>query len=175
MMMIYQGSWIVRPAPTPSRHPRQDINVFTTGKNCARAKALIKSLDRLKSRPTTSEICPVNQARRDEFAGRKVLSVGLFLDGNPVILRIVEQNPSADEPESGIFFEAAENRVEKVIGRVTVVVCENDYLSLRQCPSQIARPTKAGFRLYDGFWTQPFPIILYNILRLIVRSIVYDY
>jgi hypothetical protein len=167
MMMIYQGPWIVRPAPTPSRHPRQDINVFTTRKNSARAKALIKSLDRLKSSPTTSKICPVNQARRDEFAGAKVLSIGLFLDCNPVILRIVEENSSADEPESGIFFEAAGNRVEEVIGRVTVVVCENDYLSLRQCPSPIARPTKPGLRLDDGFWTQPFPIIPYYILRLI--------
>ena len=90
MMMIDQGSWIVRTVPTLSRHPRQDINVFTTRKNSARAKALIKSLDRLKSRPTTGKICPVNQARRDEFAGVKVLSVGLFLDCNPVILRIVE-------------------------------------------------------------------------------------
>jgi hypothetical protein len=110
----------------------------------------------------------VNQARRDEISGANVLSVGLFLDGNPVILRIVEENSSANEPESRIFFEAADNRVEKVIRRVTVVVCENDYLSLRQCPSPIARPTKPGLRLNDGFWTQPFPIILYYILRLIL-------
>jgi hypothetical protein len=168
MMMINQGPRIVRPAPTPSRHPRQDINVFTTGKNSARAKALIKSIYRLKCRPATGKICPVNQARRYKFAGANILSVGLFLDCNPVILRIVEENSSADEPESGIFFEAADNRVEEVTGRVTVVVCENDYLSLRQCPSPIARPTKPGLRLNDGFWTQPFPIILYYILRLIL-------
>jgi hypothetical protein len=168
MMMINQGPWIVRPVPTSRRHPGQDINVFTARKNSAGAKALIKSLDRPKSHATTGKVCPVNQARRDEFARAKVLSVGLFLDCDPVILRIVEENSSADEPESGIFFEAADNQVEEVIGRITVVVCENDYLSLRQCPSPIARSTKPGLRLNDSFWTQLFPKVLYDILRLIL-------
>ena len=89
---------------------RQDINVFTARKESARAKSLIESTDRLKSRPTAGKISPVNQASREKFSGAKVLSVGFFLDCDPVILRIVEENSSADEPKSGIFFEAADNR-----------------------------------------------------------------
>jgi hypothetical protein len=110
MMMINQGPWIVSPAPTASRHPRQDINVFTTRKDSACTKPLIKSIDRLKGRSAKGKICTVNQPRGDEIAGTKVLSMGLFLDCNPIILRIVQENSSADEPECRIFFEAADNR-----------------------------------------------------------------
>jgi hypothetical protein len=147
--MINQGPWIVRPAPTPRQHPGHDINVFTMEES-ARTKSLIESTDRLKGRPTEGKISPVNQASREKISGTKVLSAGFFLDCDRVILRIVEENSPTYESKLGVFFEAVSDRSEEVIGRITVVVCEGNYVSLRHRPSSITRPSRPRLRLNDG-------------------------
>jgi hypothetical protein len=112
MVMINERAWIVGTLPTPSQHPGQNISIFGASKESARAKSLIETTDRLKCRPTAGKISPVNQASREKLSGTKVLSAVFFLDGEPGILRIVEENSPPDEPKSGVFFEAECNRRE---------------------------------------------------------------
>jgi hypothetical protein len=150
MMMINQGAWIVGTRPTLSQHPRHDVNLFAHEES-TRTKSLIESIDRLKGRPTAGKISAVNQSSRQKISGTKVLSGGFFLDCDPVILRIVEQNSPTYEAKSRVFFEAAYNRIEEVIGRITVVVRESNYVPLRHRPSPIVRPSKPRLRLNDGF------------------------
>jgi hypothetical protein len=150
MMMINEGTWIVCTVPTPRQHPRHDINLFAI-EDSTRAKSLIEAIDRLKRRPTAGKISALNQASRKKISGTKVLSVSFFLDCNPIIFRIVEENSPTYETKSGVFREAAYNRVEEVIGGITVVVRERNDVSLRHPPSPIVRPSKSCLRLNDDF------------------------
>ncbi len=81
----------------------------------------------------------------------EVLSVGFLLDCDPIILGIVEENSPTYKPKSGVFFEAAYNRIEEIAGRITVIVSESNYVSLRQRESPIKRPSFPRLRLNDGF------------------------
>jgi hypothetical protein len=150
MMMINDGARIIGTWPTPSQHPSHDINFFAH-KESTWTKSLIESIDRLQGRPTAGKVGAVNQASRKKMAGRKILSAGFFLDCDRVILRIVEENSPTNEPKSGVFFEAAYNRIEVVIGRITVVVREDNHVSPRHRPSSVMRPSKPLSRLNDGF------------------------
>jgi hypothetical protein len=53
----------------------------------------------------------VNQTSNEKLPGTKFVSVKAFLDCNPVILRIVEENSTADESKFRMFFEAEHNRM----------------------------------------------------------------
>jgi hypothetical protein len=72
----------------------------------------------------------MNQPSREKISRIKVFSIGSFLNCNRVILRIVQQNSPTYEPEPGIFFEAAYNRIKEIIGWITVIVRKSNYVSL---------------------------------------------
>jgi hypothetical protein len=91
MMVINQGTWIIGTRPTQSQHPGHHIDVFAR-KESAGTKSFIETTDRLQGRPAAGEISALNQARGKKLAGTKVLSAGFFLNCDPVILRIMEEN-----------------------------------------------------------------------------------
>ena len=129
MMMINEGAWIIGTVPTSSQHPGHDINVFAHEES-ARTESLIKSIDRLKGRSTAGPIGAVNQASREKISGTKVFSADFFLNCYRVIFGIVQENSPTYESESGVFFEAAYNRIKKVMSWITVVVRKSNYFSL---------------------------------------------
>jgi hypothetical protein len=141
MVMINERAWLIGTRPTRSQHPGHHINIFTR-KESTRTKSLIETADRLKCCPTKGKISPLNEARREKLSGTKVSSGDSFLDGNPVIRRIVEENSPTDEPEPRVFFEATCNRPEKIMGRITVVVGES-----KLCyPSTLSTPDYEPFQ-----------------------------
>src|SRR5262245_22836080 len=91
MMMINEGARLIGVWPTPSQHPGHDINVFTR-KESAGHKSLIETTNGLKGCPTAGKISTLNQARGEKLSGTKVLPAGFFLNCDPVILRIMEEN-----------------------------------------------------------------------------------
>jgi hypothetical protein len=72
----------------------------------------------------------MNQPRREKISRIKVFSIGSFLNCNRVIVRIVQQNSPAREPEPRVFFEAAYNRTKEIIGWITVIIRKSNYVSL---------------------------------------------
>jgi hypothetical protein len=129
MMMINEGAWIIGTVPTPIQHPGHDINVFAYEES-AWTKSRIESTDRHKGRSTAGPIGAVNQASREKISGTKVFSADFFLNCYRVIFGIVQENSPTYESESGVFFEAAYNRIKKVMSWITVVVRKSNYFSL---------------------------------------------
>jgi hypothetical protein len=151
MMMINKGAWIVGALPTASQHPGEDINILSTRKKSACTKSFIESADGLKGCPTESKISSVNQAVREKIPGTKVMSLGFFLDCDPIIVWIVKENSPSYETKSALLFEATYNREEEVFGRITIIVSESNYISLRRPPSPITCPSEPLLRLNYGF------------------------
>jgi hypothetical protein len=166
-MMVDDRAWIVRSWPTPAQHPRHHIDVFADEES-PRPKSIIESINRLKGFPAAGKIGAVNQTRWEKISGMEVFSRRLFLDCDPVILWIVEKNPPTYEPQSGLFFEAARDLQEEVLGRVTIIVRESNDLSLRNRHCPVMRPSQPRERFNDRFYQQAFPETVDYILRFIL-------
>ena len=175
VMMVDNWIRIISSVPVRRGEPRHQFG-FVTAVDRTGAKPFIESANLFQSGSTISDVGTLNETRPNKAASRDSKRFLRFLDGNPAIGRIKQQNAAPNKAKLRIFPDRRLHRIHKIWLRVTVVVDATDYRRTSSLPTAILGARDSPTWLNDSLDERMFGLskVRHHVAGMIRRRIIHN-